>query len=98
MSFRIEMRQRVRRKLSSLNLPDAILVEVHLQISGRLSNDPAASLVRMLDLFDGLVFPFEMIDPDNRLSVHRIFFHVCYSMDEGTIILLDCAYQHTIGL
>jgi hypothetical protein len=85
------------RLLASWNLPDAVFVEVHLRLRERLCQYPTSELVRATEPFDGMVYAFEMIDPTNRVSVYRLFFHIIYGQDEQTLYVVHAILLHSFG-
>ncbi len=87
MSYKVVLQQRVRREVGSWNLPDYMLVEVYLRLRERLGENPAASLVRITEPWDGMAYGFEMIDPQNRLRVFVFLFRVVYGQDEETLYI-----------
>ena len=97
MSYKVVLTDPVRRDLAAWKLPDVVLVEVYLRLREGLAQAPAEQLVRASDPFDGMVFPFSMIDPTNRMSVFYLFFHVVYGQDEQTIYVLRGAKFHSFG-
>jgi hypothetical protein len=99
MSYRVEVRQSVQRKILSWSLPDPVLVEVHLRLRDeRLTHDPWRSLVRTRQPFDGMTYYFSMIDPDNRFCEHFFFFLVQYSQNEETLIVANAGYVRHSGV
>lgn len=97
-SFKVVLTDRVRKQIAAWKLPDVILVDVYLRLRETLSQAPATQLVRSSDWFDGLVYPLEIIDPANRLSLYRFFFHVAYGQDEETLYVLRASMLHSFGL
>jgi len=75
MSYRLELRPSVRRKIIRWGLSDSVLVDVHLRLQA-LRQDPAQRLVRKRQPFDGMVCEFAMVDPENRLCEHYFAFLV----------------------
>jgi hypothetical protein len=61
-------------------------------------DNPAQTLVRLQQPFDGMGLLFEIVDPANRLAVHRFAFQIVYSMDEETLFV-DAAFHErfTVG-
>ena len=74
MSFRVEIPPAIRCKVISWSLPDSVLVEVYLRLQN-LANNRSTLLQRTQEPFDGLVYFFELIDPQNRVCVHSFLFH-----------------------
>jgi len=70
-----------------------MLTEAYLRLQGELAENPAQSLVRTGQPFDGLCFLFSMVDPENRLREHFFAFHVVYSQDEERIIIVRGDYR-----
>ena len=78
-------------------MPDVLLVDCHLRIEA-LRDQPALRLIRTDRPFSGMVLAFELIDPMNRLAVHRFGFHVVYGMDEETLFIEAAAHERfTMG-
>lgn len=98
MSYRVEIRNSVSRKIISWMLSDAVLVEVHLRLRDQLTHDPWRSLQRTRAPFDGMTFSFSLVDPDNRLCEHFFAFQVVYSQDEGTVSVVHAGYWRLVGL
>lgn len=97
MSFRLKIRQAVVRQLATIGLPDSVLVSAHLSLRERLAADPIGELVRVQSPFDGMAFPFSMVDPENRFVEHQFAFHVFYHSDEETLIVARVAYLRIVG-
>jgi hypothetical protein len=98
MSFRVEIPSVVQRRIVSWSLPDFVFVEVHLRLTEDLANDPKRFLIRTRQPFDGMAFFFELIDPSNRLCVHRFVFQIVYSQDEERILVARGAYARYVGM
>lgn len=96
MSYRVVWNNSAVRIAQTWALPDTVFVEMWLQVN-RLADNPADLLVRTRAPFDGLVYPFEIIDPTNRLCVHRFRFHVVYSQDEERLFIVSGRYARRIG-
>ncbi len=98
MSYRVEIQPSVRRKIASWNLPDHALVEVYLRLREVLPENPAQHLRRLSTPFDGMVYQFSFVDPDNRLCEHAFVFLVVYSQDEETLIIANGGYWRRVGM
>lgn len=98
MPYQVRILPPVRRQVASWRLSDALLVDVYLRLQGDLAEFPARHLVRVDDPFDGLVFFFEQVDPENRLLLHQFFFQVAYTTDEQALLILRGAHRTTTGL
>jgi hypothetical protein len=55
-------------------------------------------MVRVRRPFDGMVYSFGMIDPENRLVEYLSVFHIAYAQDEQTLIVLNGGCRRTFGL
>jgi hypothetical protein len=44
------------------------------------------------ELFDGMVFEMNKIDPENRFCLHTLMFHVIYASDESTLVIVNGKY------
>jgi hypothetical protein len=44
-----------------------------------------------------MVYPFSMIDPDNRLCEHTFAFRVYYHPDEATLLVTSGLYRKQVG-
>jgi hypothetical protein len=97
-SFKVVLSKRAQRDIGSWALPDSVIVDVYVRLREVLSQNPGNHLVSSDDPHHGMVFPLELIDPANRLSVFRFFFRVVYSQDEETLIVLRGTMLHTFGV
>lgn len=97
MSFSVEIGRHVSRRINAWGLSDSVLVEVYLRLQS-LSDDAAGKLQRVRTPFDGMVFGFSLVDPENRLLEHAFVFHVEYSQDETSIRVITGAYLRAFGL
>ena len=91
MSYRIVWEKSVLRAVKSWSLPDAVLVEMHLRAHA-LAHRPADRLSRLTVPFDGMVYAFEFIDPNNRICEHLFAFRVAYSQDEEVLHIVQGRY------
>src|SRR4051812_40994343 len=87
MAFRIQLSHLVNRQIVSWQLSDTMLVEIQLRLRQDLRENPAASLIRLREPFDGMCYLFSMVDPENRSSEHLFAFLVLYHSDEERIIV-----------
>jgi hypothetical protein len=53
MSLQVRIARTVQRRLAGWGIPDAILVDVHLRLTGDLADNPMLRLVRTRTPFDG---------------------------------------------
>src|SRR5438067_683475 len=89
MPYRAEFAPGMGAIISGWSLSDFLLVEVHLRINESLPAGAPGNLVRATEPFDGMVYFFEMVDPQNRLANHVFVFHVLFAMDEQTLRVID---------
>jgi hypothetical protein len=82
--------------LLTWNLPPAVLVEVRLRLES-LAERPADQLAAGDGPFRGMRFTFDVIDPDNRLSMYRFVFHVVYGQDEETLHVINGVCEASFG-
>ena len=97
MSYRIQIRPSTVRQIASWQLPESILVEVHLRLKQDLEELPALVLFPSDDARGGMLFPFSVIDPDNRLCEHTFAFRVYYGTDETTLFVTSGLYRKQVG-
>jgi hypothetical protein len=97
MSYRIQIRPLVTRQIASWQLPDPILVEVYLRLNVDLTEKPTRVLFSSDEAGGGMVFPFSVIDPDNRLCKHTFAFRVYYATDEITLRVTSGLYRKQVG-
>jgi hypothetical protein len=97
MSFRVEFSPRLRRQLIEWQLPDAVLVEIHIRLREDLANTPGLVLQRTQQPLDGLVYSHSMTDPNNPDCLHVFNILVSYSQDEECITLERGAYARLFG-
>ncbi len=98
MPFQVRIVSSLARHISSWQLPDSVLVEVYLRLRDDLIRDPAHSLQRTQQLFDGMNYSFSLMDPENRLQEHFFTFQVLYGSDEETLYVVRGAYIRTSGI
>jgi hypothetical protein len=98
MGYRVEIPLRVQRVILGWQLPDPVLVEIHMRLREDLKDSPALSLERTRQPFDGMSYRFSMIDPDNRLCVHHFVFQVFYRQDEEQLTVARGGYARTVGV
>jgi len=87
MAFRSKIRRSVRQGIASWGLPDDTLVDVYLRLNETMPQTAPGCLVRVKKPFDGMVYLFTLIDPQNRLCEHLFAFQVLYSQDEETLVV-----------
>lgn len=97
MSYKVRLRSGVRRRIVAWNLPDTVFVEVMLRLEQRLAENPWQHLVRTRHPFDGMAYPFDLVDPTNRLRQFQFLFHVEYGQDEETLQVVNCIH-YVFGL
>ena len=87
MPYQVVILPRAARQIASWHLSDFVLVEVHLRLREDLAQNPSQKLQRQEMPFDGMVYRFRMIDPENRFHEHFFAFHVIYGGDEQTLYI-----------
>lgn len=97
MPYRVQFSSLLERQIRDWQLSDAMLIEVHLRLRQDLSNNPAQSLIRLRQPFDGMCHAFEMIDPENRVRQHQFVFLAFYGMDEEHLIVARGTYRRVDG-
>jgi len=95
--YRVQVERLATRQIASWNLSDFVLTEVLLRLHQTLRDNPSALLERTEQPFDGMSYPFGLIDPENRLCQHFFRFHVLYAADETTLFVARGAYGKTVG-
>jgi hypothetical protein len=97
--YKIRLDALVRRQMIRWNLPDSLLVDVHLRLNDELPLFPATVLRSDPSSFDGegMVYGFDLIDPNNRLLVHAFRFQVFYHADEQTLLVTRGAHVAAEG-
>ncbi|MBI3407874.1 MAG: hypothetical protein HY040_05900 [Planctomycetes bacterium] len=98
MPYRVVLRPSVAKAISQWGLSDFMLVEVYIRLREQLAADPTRLLMRLTEPFDGMVYGFHMIDPENRLCEHFFVFQVVFSQDEQTLIVAKAGYERREGL
>jgi hypothetical protein len=97
-SYKVVLHPRVQRALASWGLSNFVLVDVYLILHEVLSSQPAAVLRRAEVPFDGMLFEFNLIDPENRLRQHQFVFLVVYGQDEQTLQIANAGYVRRDGV
>jgi hypothetical protein len=98
MQYRVKISSQVAKKIRSWGLSDYLLVEIYLQLNERLPLNPQLSLRRTETPFEGMVFDFSLIDPENRLREHYCIFHILYGQDEQTLLVAQAGYFRRDGI
>ena len=79
-------------------MSDFVLVDVNIQLLEVLPSNPGRLMRRARYPFDGMVFDFRLIDPENRLREHLFAFQVLYSQDEESLIIAKAGYERRDGI
>src|SRR5947208_1208812 len=87
MPFRSIIRRSVKQGIASWGLTDDALVDVSLHLNETMPQTAPGCLDRVIEPFDGMVYVFSLIDPQNRLCEHVFSFQVLYSQDEETLVV-----------
>lgn len=98
MPYKVVILPQAKRQIRSWQLPDSVLVEVYIRLGERLSVEPHRTLARTQRPFDGMVYYFRMMEPENRLCEHFFAFHVIYGQDEETLFIPRGAHIRTFGV
>src|SRR5262249_45196383 len=87
--YRTRLDPLVRRQMIRWGLSDSLLVDVHLHLNNELPSSPTSFLQKDLTWAggEGLVYDFQLVDPDNRMLVHAFRFQVFYLADETTLLV-----------
>ena len=80
----------VRRQMIQWKLSDSLLVDIHLHLNDELLRSPTSFLRLDPTWFEsaGMVYGFDLIDPENRMLVHAFRFQVFYDADEQTLLVM----------
>ncbi len=89
MEYRTRLDPLVRRQIIGWKLADGLLVDVYLRLNDDLAQSPSTLLVQDPSWFDaeGMVYGFDLIDPENHILVHAFRFQVFYHADEETLLV-----------
>jgi hypothetical protein len=90
----------VRRQLIRWNLPDSLLIDVHLRLGDELPRSPTSFLRKDPAWFggEGMVCEFDLVDRNNRMLVHFFRFQVFYLTDEQTLLVTRGAHVTVEGI
>ena len=98
MAFKVLVWPSVDKRISAWKLSDFVFVEVYLRLREDLPSNPPRLMRRATSPFDGMVYEFELIDPENRLCQHLFTFQVVYSQDEETLIIAKAGHERRDGI
>jgi hypothetical protein len=98
MAYKVVVHPRVQATIASWGLSNFVLVDVYLMLHEVLSSQPAAFLRRAEFPFDGMLFEFNLVDPENRLRQHEFVFLVTYGQDEQTLQIAKGGYVRRDGV
>jgi hypothetical protein len=98
--YKVRLDTLVRRQIIGWKLSDGLLVDVHLRLNDELPCSPTSLMRKDPAWFDsnGMVYGFELIDPDNRMLVHAFCFQVFYHADEETLLVARAAHVAAEGI
>lgn len=96
MSYRTRILPPAVRQISSWGLSSTMLVEVYLRLREHLPDRPSTRLAPTSEADGGMLFPFEMVDPENRFCRHTFVFRVYYHSDEVTLIVASGIYRRDV--
>ena len=97
MSYRVVILPTAARQIGSWGLSTAVLVEVYLRLREHLPDRPTERLTPASEPDGGMLFPFDLVDPDNRFCRHTYLFRVYYHPDEATLIVASGVYRREVG-
>ena len=95
---RVRIRKQVSRRIVSWNLSDFVFTEVRLRLEQTLPREAPGCLQRDREPFDGLVYRFNMIDPDDRFREHVFLFQVAIGTDEDTLWVINAGHALLDGI
>ena len=100
MEYKTRLDPLVRRQLIHWGLSDGLLVDVHLRLSDELARSPTTFLSKDPAWFggEGMVYGFDLIDPDKRMLVHAFRFQIFYHPDEQTLLVARGAHVTAEGM
>lgn len=100
MEYKTRLDPLVRRQIARWGLSDGLLVDVHLRLNDELPHAPATFLSKDSTRFggEGMVYGFDLIDPNNRMLVHVFRFQVFYLPDEQTLLITRGAHVTAQGI
>ncbi len=100
MEYTIRLDPLVRRQIIGWKLSDSLLVDVYLRLKEDLGRSPTSALSIDPSWFDaqGMVYGFELIDPEQRMLVHSFHFQVFYDADEQTLLIACAAHITAEGI
>jgi hypothetical protein len=98
--YKVRLDALVRRQITGWKLSDRLLVDVHLRLSDELPLSPTTFLQSDPTWFggEGMVYGFDIVDPDNRMLLHAFRFQVFYHADEQTLLVMRGAHVTGEGL
>ena len=99
MEYKIRLDALVRRQIIRWKLADSLMVDVYLRLNDELPRSPTSILQKDPTWFgnEGMVYGFDLIDPDNRMLVHAFRFQVFYHADEETLLVARAAHVAAEG-
>ena len=97
MPYRVRILPPAVRQIGSWGLSDFVLVDVYLRLREQLPNRPADQLAPAAEADGGMLFPFDLVDPENRFCRHTFLFRVYYHPDEETLLIASGIYRREVG-
>ena len=97
MSYRVTIPNHIQRRIARWELPDFLIVEIHLRLRDELGCNPQHHLHSLAGSYQGMEYRFSLIDPMNRLCEHICTFWIVYSQDEESLIVMNFVYERRVG-
>lgn len=100
MEYRTRLDPLVRRRIIRWNLPEILLVDLHLRLNDVMPRTPTLLLRKESTSFggEGMVYGFNLHDPINRMLAHAFRFQVFYHSDEQTLLVARGAHVTAEGM
>ncbi len=101
LEYRVRLDPLVHRQIVGWKLYEGLLVDVHMRLNEELPQSPRSVLQKeSRELFEneGMLYRFQLIDPENRMLVHDFIFKIKYRSDEQTLLVVRRAHKTSEGV
>lgn len=96
MSYKTRIFRLAKGQIGRWGLSPNVLVEVYLRLTEVLPANPTRHLLPIGDERGGMVYYFDLVDPENRFRRHSFAFQVFYGQDEETLLVASGVYRMDI--
>jgi len=88
-SYAVRILRSVEREIASWNLPNGMLVDIYLRLKEDLLDRPFERMVRIHKPFEGMIYGFDIADPNDPNRRYFFVSHMMCGQDEETLTVIS---------